>query len=97
MYHGHDGMRSWHRDLDESWGEEISLEPEAHFDLGDRVFTLLVYRARGERSGADVAMPAAAVGALRDGRFTYIRAYSDREAALRDLGLTADDLDPIDP
>ena len=43
-YHGHDGMRRWHRDLEEAWGDEIRSELEQLFDLGyhfknvDRIF-----------------------------------------------------------
>jgi hypothetical protein len=29
VYHGHDGMRSWHQDLGDAWGDEIRTEPEA--------------------------------------------------------------------
>ena len=32
-YHGHDGVRSWHRDIEETWGREIRAELEAFFDL----------------------------------------------------------------
>lgn len=29
IYHGHDGLRKWHRDLEDAWGQEIHLQPEA--------------------------------------------------------------------
>ena len=35
VYHGHDGLRRWHRDLAEAWGDEIRAEPETYFDLGE--------------------------------------------------------------
>jgi hypothetical protein len=28
VYHGHEGMRSWHRDLEETLTQEIRSEPE---------------------------------------------------------------------
>jgi ketosteroid isomerase-like protein len=97
IYHGHDGLRSWHRDLQGAWGEEIGLEPEAYFDLCEQTLTFYVYHARGQQSGAGVGMPAAGVLRSRDGRIAYVKAYTDREEALRDLGVTEDELEPIEP
>jgi hypothetical protein len=42
VYYGHDGMRRWHRDIREAWGEQIRVQPEAYFDLGE--YTLLCPR-----------------------------------------------------
>ena len=53
VYYGHDGMRRWHRDLQEAWGEQIRLQPEAYFDLGEYMLTFFVYHGRGEHSGAE--------------------------------------------
>ncbi len=97
VYHGHDGLRRWHRDLEDAWGEEIRLEPEALFDLGESLLAFYVVHARGRHSGAAVAMPGANVMRWRDGLIVYIKAYLDREEALRDLGVTQDELEPIDP
>jgi hypothetical protein len=97
VYHGHDGMRRWHRDLQEAWGEEIRLEPEAHFDLGEQALSFYVYHARGHHSGAGVATPATSVARWRDGLATYIKVYLDRAEALRDLGVSEDELEPLEP
>ena len=97
VYHGHDGMRSWHRDLEDAWGEEIRLEPEAMFDLGDSLLAFYVVHARGRHSGAAVAMPGANVMRFRDGLLVYVKAYLQREEALRDLGVTQDELELIEP
>lgn len=32
VYNGHDGVRRWHRDLEETWGDEFRVEPEAFFE-----------------------------------------------------------------
>jgi ketosteroid isomerase-like protein len=96
-YFGHDGIRRNHKDLQEAWGAEIRLDAEAFFDLGEHTLAFYVYRARGHQSGAKVAMPAAAVARWRDGLITHVTAYSNREDALRDLGVTGDDLERIDP
>jgi hypothetical protein len=57
VYHRHDGMRRWYRDLEEAWGDEIRVEPEAYFDLGERTLAFYVLHGRGRHSGAEVAMP----------------------------------------
>jgi ketosteroid isomerase-like protein len=97
VYHGHDGVRRWHCDNQEVWGEEIRVEPEAVCDLGEHTLAFYVARGRGQRSGVEVAMPQAAVVRWRDGLITYIKSYRDREDALRDLGVTEDELKPIEP
>ena len=97
IYRGHDEMRIWHRDLEETWGQDIRLEPEAYFDLVDDTLTFYLYHARGHQSGAEVAMPAASVVSSRNGLITYVKAYSDRADALSDLGLIEDQLEPVAP
>jgi ketosteroid isomerase-like protein len=97
VYQGHDELRRWYRDLQDAWGGEIRLEPEAYFDLGEHTLMFHVVHARGRQSGADVAMPAAAVHSWRDGLCVYIKAYADREDALADLDVSADALEPIAP
>jgi ketosteroid isomerase-like protein len=56
VYHGHDGLRKWFPDLEEAWGNETRLEPEAYFDLGEQTLAFAVLRGRGRHSGAEVAM-----------------------------------------
>jgi ketosteroid isomerase-like protein len=97
VYHGHDGMRRWHQDLAEAWGEEIRLEYQAYFDLGEHTLGFYVYHGRGKHSRAEVAMPAAAVVRWRDDLATFVKVYLDRADALRDLGVTEDELQPIAP
>ncbi|TMK97607.1 MAG: nuclear transport factor 2 family protein [Actinobacteria bacterium] len=97
IYRGHDGMRRWHRDLEDAWGEEIRLEPESYFDLGEHVLSFYVYHARGQHSEAGVAMPAASVSRWRNGLMVYVKVYTDRANALRDLGLSEDELEPAAP
>src|ERR1700730_14951247 len=96
VYHGHDGVRAWYRDLADTWGE-IRLDAEAFFDLGERTLAFCVYRGRGQQSGAEVAMPAAFAYRWRDGLIVYLKSYADREDALRDLGVSEDELEPIEP
>jgi ketosteroid isomerase-like protein len=96
-YRGHDGMRTWHRDLEEAWENQIRSEPEAFFDLGEHTLTFTVLHARGKQSGADVVLPIAAVSRSHGGRLVYYKAYIHREDALRDLGVSEEALQPITP
>ena len=97
VYHGHDGMRRWHRDLQGAWGEQIRLQPEAYFDLGEDTLIFFVYHGRGEHSGAEVAMQATAAVGWSDGLMTYAHVYLHRADALRDLRVSEDELEPIAP
>ena len=97
VYRGPDGVRTWHRDLQDAWGEEIRIEPEAYFDLGERTLAFNVVHGRGRESGADVAMPYAQVVRWRDGLVVYFKAYVHRDDALSELGVSEVDLEPIAP
>ena len=96
VYHGHDGIRSWHQAREEIAGE-ICVEPEAYFDLGQDTLVFHVLHGRGKQSGVEVAMLIATVAKWREDLMVYANAYADREAALRDLGVSKDELEPIAP
>ena len=96
-YRGHDGVRRWIGDLEDAWGDELRIEPEAFFDLGEQTVVWQVLHGRGRQSGADVALPTAAVSKWRDGLVVSFKAYARREDALTDLGLSEDALEPIAP
>jgi hypothetical protein len=97
VYHGHDGLRKFLRDFEDAWGGEIRLEPEAYFDLGQHTLAFHVLHGRGRHSGAEVAMPVAHLVRWRDDLAIYFKAYAQREDALSDLGVSEDELEPIDP
>jgi ketosteroid isomerase-like protein len=97
VYHGHQGLRTWHRDLEEAWGDEIRIEVEAYFDLGERMLAYNVLHGRGRHSGAEVTIEVAAVARWRDDLIVHFMTYVHREDALRDLGVSEDELEPIDP
>ena len=96
-YHGHDGIRKWHQDFEEVWGDEIRAEPEAFFDLGEHMLVLQVLRGRGRQSGAEVEMPFFHVAKWREGLMVWAKSYAHREDALRDLGVTEENLERIAP
>jgi ketosteroid isomerase-like protein len=97
VYHGHDGVREYFRDLEDAWGGVIRIEPEAYFDLGEHTLAFYALHARGRHSGAEVTMPIAQVVRWRDGLCVYFKAYARREDALHDLGVSGNELEPIDP
>jgi ketosteroid isomerase-like protein len=97
VYHGHEGVRRWHRDIEDAFGDEVRVEPEAYFDLGEHTISFHVLRGRGRQSGADVTTPAAHVCRWRDGLMVYFKGYTHREDALADLGVSEDLLEPIAP
>jgi hypothetical protein len=97
VYRGYDGLRNYYRALQGAWGDDLRIEPKAYFDLGEHTLTFYVIRGRGHHTGVDVAMPNAAVARWRDGLMVYIKGYAHREDALRDLGVSEDELEPIDP
>jgi ketosteroid isomerase-like protein len=97
VYHGHDELPQYFRDLTDAWGDEIRIEPEVYFDLGEYTLLFLLFHGRGRQSGAEVAMPVALMARWRDGLIVYIRSYSDREDALSYLGVSEDALEPIAP
>ena len=96
-YNGHDGMRRYFRDYEDAWGAEIRVQPEAYFDLGEHTILFYVMRGRGQHSGADVEMGLTQVARWRDDLLVYFKSYRQREDALSDLGVSAHELEPIEP
>ena len=96
IYRGHGGLRRWHQDFEDTWGE-IRLEPQTYLDLGDQTLVFYTAHGRGGRSGAQVRQAAAHVARWRHGLCVHSRAYIRREDALRDLGVSEDSLEPIEP
>src|ERR1700704_6841450 len=73
VYHRHDGLRSWHRDMQDVWGNEIRFDPEAYYDLGEHTLVVGVMRGRGKHSGVEVAMPGAQVARWRRGLMVHAK------------------------
>jgi ketosteroid isomerase-like protein len=97
VYRGHDGLRRFFSDAGDAWGDQIRGDGKAFFDLGEDTLAFYVLHGRGRQSGAEVTMPLAQVVRWRDGLVVYFKVYAHREDALRDLGLSEDELEPIDP
>jgi ketosteroid isomerase-like protein len=86
-YSGHDGVRAYMADMDEDWAER-KIDIEEIRDLGDSVLVLGVFGATG-RSGTEVSYPVAWHSRMREGKLVRMTAYTDRDAALRELGLAS--------
>jgi ketosteroid isomerase-like protein len=97
VYHGHDGLRGLFADFADTWGGEVRVEPEAYFDLGAHVLAYAVLHGRGRQSGLDVALQGAFVTRWHDGRMVYAKGYIHKDDALRDLGVSEDELEAIEP
>ena len=97
VYFGHDGVREWHRQFDDAFGEEIRVEPEVYFDLGEHTISYHSLLGRGQQSGADVRTQAADLCRWQDGLIVYRKGYVHREGVFRDLGVSEDALEPIKP
>jgi ketosteroid isomerase-like protein len=91
VYHGHDGVRSWLRDIEEAWSE-FRVESEMYFDLGEDTLAFVVLHGRGRQSGAEVVMAYAQVMRWHPGCCVYFKAYAHREDALSDLGVSEEAL-----
>jgi ketosteroid isomerase-like protein len=96
-YHGNDGLRRYQQDMEDAWGDDIRLEVGSYFDLGEQTLSYHMVRARGQHSRVHVAMPIAAVFRWRDDLLVYFKGYTDRAEALSNLGVSADELEPIAP
>ena len=97
VYHGHDGLRRSVEDIEDAMGDEGRLEAEAYFDLGEQTLVFYEVHARGRQSGAAVTGRFAQVARWRDGLGVYMKVYAHKEDALKDLGVSEDDLEPIAP
>jgi ketosteroid isomerase-like protein len=87
VYHGHDGVRDWIRDVDESFGGTYSEFHEIR-DLGDGLIAFGILRGRGKESGVEVESPIIYVADFRDGKAVLVRTFLDRAQALEAAGLS---------
>ena len=85
-YRGAEGIRRWFRQLDEVW-DDWHFEAERLFDAGDRVVAFVRVSGSAKQSGAALAISAAHVSTLRDGRVTRVEVFLDRSEALEAVGL----------
>jgi ketosteroid isomerase-like protein len=83
---GVEGLGELFREWTSAW-ESCRIEAEEFHDAGEQVCAFVKICGRGSGSSIDVEMKNAHVWTMRDGRAAAIRAYTDRQRALREVGL----------
>jgi uncharacterized protein len=91
-YRGQDGMRRWYRQMDEIW-DDWRFDAERFFDAGTQVVVFVRVSGTAKQSGAALAVPAAHVLTIHDGRVTRANIFLDRSEALEAAGLGSSALD----
>ena len=86
-YRGQEGVRRWFRQIDEIW-DDWRFEAESFLDAGTQVVVFVRVSGTAKQSGAAVAIPAAHVLTIRDGRVTRANVFLDRSEALEAAGLS---------
>ena len=79
-------MHRWFRQMDEIW-DDWRVEPESFFDAGAQVVVFVRVSGTAKQSGAALAISAAHVLTLRDGRIARTDVFLDRAEALEAAGL----------
>jgi uncharacterized protein len=85
MYHGRDGAKRYLTQSRAAWAEVIS-EPEQFIDAGDRIVVFVHARVRAKDSNDWQEVRLADVYTMRDGKIVAMRAFADRQEALRWVG-----------
>ena len=85
-YVGHEGVRCWLAELDESWETFDVIEPRFEA-VGDRVLLLARVHARGSWSGAEIDAPLSQVWEFDEGKVRRLSAFSTHAEALEAVGL----------
>ena len=85
-YVGHEGMRKYYDDVARVW-KELEVTPTEIREVGDAVLAL--GRVYGRAEGGYIQdSPAQWVMRFHAGRVRWIRVYTNRTAALTEVGLT---------
>src|SRR6478736_7225745 len=85
-YEGVEEARGFLRNWIETW-DDWELDVEALHDAGDKVVALVRQRGRSRAAGLPVDMSFAQVWTFRDGTPCRMDMYSDRDEALKAVGL----------
>ena len=87
VFHGHEGVRQFWREMVASFGV-WDLDVEEIIDAGDRVLAVVRDRVIGRASGAPVEGGHVAVWTLSGGKVTQLQTFEDRRQALEAAGLS---------
>jgi ketosteroid isomerase-like protein len=85
-YHGHDGVKRYLTQSRAAWAE-VSSDPERFITAGNRIVVFVHARVRPKGSPQWQDVRLADVYTVRGGKVIEMRAFADRDAALRWAGL----------
>jgi ketosteroid isomerase-like protein len=87
VYHGHEGVRKWTRDL---WGDWDSFEVSVGevVERGDRLLYRVGIRGMGRASGAPFEAELFHLTTMRDGQMVRIEGFRERDSAMDALEAT---------
>ena len=86
VYHGHEGVRQYWREIVSAFGE-VELEVEELIDAGDQVLAVIREREVGRASGVPVETTHLVVYTLGGGKVVSMQVFDDRQQALEAAGL----------
>jgi uncharacterized protein len=84
VYRGRDAFRGYFERFREEW-DDYRVNAEEVRDSGDKVLVFTRQSARGKASGVQIDLRIAHLWTIRDGKAVRMRAYFDREEALKAL------------
>jgi ketosteroid isomerase-like protein len=87
VYHGHDGLREWFRDLHQEW-EAFETRVVRIDERGDRALLTIDIHARGRASGVVIEGDLYHLVQIRDGLIVRLEAFRDQAAAMKALEAT---------
>ena len=82
VYRGHEGVRRFIAHMDEDI-EHMQVHVDESLEFGDHVVVYGAIVGKGRGSGMDLEFPLGWMLAVRNERVVYLRAYTEREDALR--------------
>ena len=86
IYRGHDGIRRFARDIEETWSE-AHIEHFSSFEArGEQAVSIGCVRLKGRSSGAVTEVMGAAAWSVRDERLLRIAYHQTVQDARRELG-----------
>lgn len=91
VYRGHEGFRRYIQDVKDVF-EEFRLEPRTIATYGEWIVVDAEVKGRGHASGVEVDTDMTVVYRERGGKAFWCATYFQREDALKDVGLSEDDL-----
>jgi ketosteroid isomerase-like protein len=89
VYHGHDGLRTAFRNVEESF-DDVRFEVDEIHDAGDHVVVFVRMRGRGKGSEIEIEAPLAHLWTMRGGKGIRVRVLA-RQQALEAVGISKDD------